>query len=158
MLGLRRSHLTPLRPLRLRPFTQLPPSPVWIPMLVRTHHPPNLKILLMIPEEPLPPRNRLLHLRPRKPNLPLPAHLLLRRRDTPIYIVDRHKHFLNAPQVRRKILLKATRHERARRIAPRKEIVAPARAVDCAVGGDVEDGAVDGEVEGERVVGAVVEG
>ena len=54
--------------------------------------------------------------------------------------------------------MKATSHKRARRIAPREEIVAPARAVDGAVGGDVEDGAVDGEVEGERVVGAVVEG
>ena len=58
----------------------------------------------------------------------------------------------------REILLETARDEGARGVAAGEEVVVSRGAVNHAVGGDVEDGAVDGEVDGEGAVGAIVEG
>lgn len=151
-------HFTPLRPLRLRPLTQHPPPLLRInnPII---HHSPNLKVLLMIPKEPLPPRNSLLNLLPSQPNLSFTTDLPLRRRKTLIlHVLHRQKHLFNTNQIRRQVILETARHEGTSRVSPCEKVVAPAWAVDCWVGGDVEDGPVDGEVDREGGVCAVVEG
>lgn len=113
----------------------------------------------MISKEPLPPLHRLLHRRPRKPDLPLPPDLPLRTRNPFLLnILHGDKHFLRTDQIPRQIFLETARDEGARGVAPGEEIVAPAGPVDGRVGRDVEDGAVDGEVDGEGGVGAIVEG
>lgn len=58
----------------------------------------------------------------------------------------------------RLVLLETARDERARGILPREEIVVSARSVHERVRRDVEHRAIDGEVDWESRVGAVVEG
>lgn len=151
--------LPPLRSIPLRSLAQLPlalPRSLWL----RTHHLPDLKILLMIPEEVLP----MLHLRADLglglARLPLAPDLALAAAQLPVLllVVDGDEHLLDAVQVRGQVLLEAARDEGAGGVAAREEVVAAAGPVHGAVGGDVEDGAVDGEVDGEGGVGAVVEG
>lgn len=113
----------------------------------------------MIPEKALPSRNSLLNLLSSQSNLPLLSNLPLSRRN--LFILDIlhwQKHLFHPDQVGGEIFLEATRHEGARCISPGEEPVAPAWSVHGWVGGDVEDGPVDGEVDGEGSVGPVVEG
>lgn len=112
----------------------------------------------MVPKEAFPPLHSLLNTSPRITEFLLAADLPLRRRQLLLDIVNRHEHLLHAAQVRRQILSKAARHKCARGVPPGEEIVAPAGAVDDWIGRDVEDGPVDGEVDGQGAVGAVVEG
>ena len=58
----------------------------------------------------------------------------------------------------REVFLETARDEGARGVAAGEEVVVSRGTVHHAVGGDVEDGAVDGEVDGEGGVGAVVKG
>lgn len=114
----------------------------------------------MIPKEPLPMRHLLPNTRPRHPHILLAPDFPLPTTQPPnlLLIIDRDKHLLHARQIVREVLLETTRHESARRVAAGEEVVVPAGAVHHAVCGDVEDGAVDGEIDGEGGVGAVVEG
>lgn len=113
----------------------------------------------MIPEEPLPPINRFLNRSPSKTHLLLPSNLPLRIRNTLLLnILHRDEHFLGTDEIRRQVVLETARHEGAGCVAPGEEIVAPAGSVDSWIRGDVEDGAVDGEVDGQIWVGAIVEG
>lgn len=147
----------PLRPLLHRSPTKLP---LHTRHLLQPNNLPNLKILLMIPKEPLPMLHLLSNLRPSHPNillapnLPLPTTQPLNF----LLVVHRDKHLLHAGEVVREILLETARDEGARGVAAGEEVVVSRGAVHHAVGGDVEDGAVDGEVDGEGAVGAIVEG
>ena len=58
----------------------------------------------------------------------------------------------------RLVLLETTRDESARGILPCEEIVVSTRSVHKRVRGDIEHGAIDGEVDREGRVGPVVEG
>lgn len=147
----------PLRPLLHRSPTKFPLHPQH---LIQPNNLPNLKILLMIPKEPLPMLHLLLNLSPSHPNILLAPNLPLsttQRSNLPL-VIHRDKHLLDTGEVVREVFLKAARDEGARGVAAGEEIVVPRRTVHHAVGGDVEDGAVDGEVDGEGGVGAVVEG
>lgn len=117
----------------------------------------------MIAEEILPMRDLLPDTLPRKPQILLALGDLLRaqRGTAPLLLLDiinRHKHLLHTPHVGGEVFLETARHEGAGGIAAGEEVVVAAGAVDEWVGGDVEDGAVDGEVDGEGRVGAVVGG
>ena len=159
----------------LRPPLQIPPQRPLLPSRL-TQHPlllilaltlailvdnlPNSKVLLTVPEEPLPMRHLLMHPRPRQPAVLLAAHLLLpggHLRIIPL-IINRDEHLLDAVQIRRQVLLEAARDEGARGVAAGEEVVIAAGAVHHSVCRDVEDGAVDGEVDREGGVRAVVEG
>lgn len=112
----------------------------------------------MVPKKPLPSRNSLLNFFPGQSNLPFTANLPLRRRKALIlHILHRQKHLLNPSQIRRQIILKTARYKCARCVSTGEKVVAPAWAVDRSVGGNVEDGAVDGEVDRERGVCTIVE-
>lgn len=149
----------PLRPIPLRSLTQLP-LPLSSSLLRHTYDLPNLKILLVIPEEILPMLHLRAHHRLRLPRLPLTPDLPLPAAQLRVLflVIDGDIHLLDTVQIRGKVLLETARDESARGVAAGEEVVAPARAVHHGVGGDVEDGAVDGEVDGEGGVGAVVEG
>lgn len=88
------------------------------------------------------------------PNLSLPTTQPL----SFLLVVYRDKHLLDTGEVVREIFLKTARDEGARGVAAGEEIVVARGTVHHAVGGDVEDGAVDSEVDGEGGVGAVVKG
>lgn len=112
----------------------------------------------MIAEEPFPPINRLFHTRPGKTDLPLPSDLPLRIRDLLIlHILHGDESFFGADQIRCDIFLETARHKGAGGIMSCEEIVASAASVDGRVGGDVEDGAVHGEIDWEGGIGAIVE-
>lgn len=87
------------------------------------------------------------------PNLPLPTtqplHLLL--------VINGNEHLLYTCQVVREVFLKAASHEGACCVAAGEEVVVAAWAVHHVVCGDVEDGAVNGEVDREGGIAAVVE-
>lgn len=116
----------------------------------------------MIPVEVLPVLDMLPHLRLRKPYIPLPPDLLLRLRKLllllTVFVIDGDKHLLNTGQVRGEIILETPRDERAGGVPPGEETVHAPWAVDARVCRDVEDGAVQGEVDGEIWVGAIVQG
>ena len=147
----------PLRPLLHRSPTKLPLHPRH---LIQPNNLPNLKILLMIPKEPLPMLHLLPNLPPSHPNILLAPNLPLptTQRLNLLLIVNGDKHLLGAGEVVREVFLETARDEGARGVAAGEEVVVARGTVHHAVGGDVEDGAVDGEVDGEGGVGAVVEG
>lgn len=151
------SILLPLRPLLHRSPTKLPLHPRH---LIQPNNLPNLKILLMIPKEPLPMLHLLPNLPPSHPNILLAPNLPLptTQRLNLLLIVNGDKHLLGAGEVVREVFLETARDEGARGVAAGEEVVVARGTVHHAVGGDVEDGAVDGEVDGEGGVGAVVEG
>ena len=149
--------LRPLRPLLHRSPTKLP---LHLRHLIQTNNLPNLKILLMIPKEPLPMLHLFPNLRPSHPNILLAPNLPLPTTQplNIFLVVHRDKHLLDTGELVREILLETARDKGARGVAAGEEVVVARGAVHHAVGGDVEDGAVDGEVDGEGGVGAVVEG
>ena len=151
------SILLPLRPLLHRSPTKLPLHPRH---LIQPNNLPNLKILLMIPKEPLPMLHLLPNLPPSHPNILLAPNLPLptTQRLNLLLIVNGDKHLLGAGEVVREVFLETARDEGARGVAAGEEVVVARGTVHHAVGGDVEDGAVDGEVDGEGAVGAIVEG
>lgn len=111
----------------------------------------------MIPKKALPPVHNLLDLRTSQSKFSLTTNLPLGRRKTLIlHIIQRYEHFLDADQIRRQIFLETTRDKRARCIPSCEEVVASTWSVDGSVGGDVEDGAVDSEVDREGGIGAIV--
>ena len=73
-------------------------------------------------------------------------------------VVEGQVHLLDAAHVGGAVVGEAARDVGARGVAAGKVVVGASRAVDAAAGGDVVDGAVDGEVDGLGVVGAVVGG
>lgn len=92
------------------------------------------------------------HLLPRLSLFPFPPRLLFPRTKSSLFerlviILDGDVHLLDSCHVLREIVLKASRHKRPRRISSGKEMIPAARPVDARVGRDVEDGAVDGEVD-----------
>ena len=147
----------PLWPLLHRSPTKLP---LHTRHLLQPNNLPNLKILLMIPKEPLPMLHLLPNLPPSHPNILLAPNLPLptTQRLNLLLIVNGDKHLLGAGEVVREVFLETARDEGARGVAAGEEVVVSRGAVHHAVGGDVEDGAVDGEVDGEGAVGAIVEG
>ena len=94
------------------------------------------------------------------PNIPLAPNLLLPGAQPLhiILIVDGNKHLLDAGQVVREILLETPRHERTSGVAAGEKVVVAAGTIHHAICGHVEDGAVNGQVDGEGRVCAVVEG
>lgn len=114
----------------------------------------------MGPEEILPMPHHGLHLPFGKPNILFVPSLPLSWRESSdlLFTVNRDKHLLDARQIRREILLKAASDEGAGGVLAREEMVAPTGAVHHRVGGDIEDRPIDGEVDRERRVAAVVEG
>ena len=114
----------------------------------------------MIPKEPLPMLHLLSNLRPSHPNILLAPNLPLPTTQPLNFLLLVHgdEHLLHAGEVVREILLETARDEGARGVAAGEEVVVSRGTVHHAVGGDVEDGAVDGEVDGEGGVSAVVEG
>lgn len=150
-------HLPLLRPLLPRRLTELP---LLLGQIFQADHLSHRKVLLVVTEEILPVSHLLPHLAQRHPpillppNLPLPTAQLL----VFLLILKGDEHLLHTRKVMREVLLETARHKRTSCIPAREEVVAAARAVDEPVSGDVEDGAVDGDVDGEGGVGAVVEG
>ena len=145
-----------LRPLLLR-------SPAKLPLHLRhlqPNNPSHLKILLMIPEKALPMRHLLPNPRPRHPHILLAPDLPLSTTQSPnlFLIINRNKHLLYTGEIVCQVFLETARNEGARCVAASEEIVVAAGAIHHAVCGDVEDGAVYGEVDGEGGVGAIVKG
>lgn len=152
--------LPPPRPPLPRLLTQLPPFPPPIPILsLPPHHPPHPKIPPPLPaiKQLLPPPYRLLHLPPCHPRLPLPPQLPFLRRDHLIGVIDRDEHLLHTAQVSSQVGGETSCDEGAGGVAAGEEGVRPAGPVEVWGGGDVVDGAVEGEVDGEVGGGAVVE-
>lgn len=156
-LGRRTLHILPLRPLLLRSLAELPRLPC---LGFRADNLSNLKVLLMVAEEVLPMLDLLAHARGSQPTVLLTAdlHLAAAQGLQLVGIIDGDEHFLDAAQVGRQVLLEAAGDKGAGGILAREEAVVAARAVDERVGGDIEDGAVDGEVDRKGGIGAVVDG
>jgi len=147
----------PLRPLLLRSPTKLPLN---LRHLLQPNNSSHFKILLMIPEKSLPMRYLLPNPRPRHPYILLAPDFPLPTAQPPnlFLVINGDKHLLYTREIVRQVFLKTARHEGARCVAAGEEVVVAAGAVHHAVCGDIEDGAVHGEVDGEGRVGAVVEG
>lgn len=134
--------------------------PLHLRNILQPNNLPNLKIFLIISEEAFPVLYCSPDLPPSCPNIPFTPDLPLPGAQSLhiILLVDGDKHLLDAGQIMREILLETPRYERAGGITAGEKVVIASRTVHHAVGGDVEDGAIDGEVDGEGSVSAVVEG
>lgn len=134
--------------------------PLHLRNILQPNNLPNLKILLIISEEAFPVLYCSPDLPLSRPNIPFAPDLPLPGAQSLhiILLVDGDKHLLDAGQIMREILLETPRYERAGGITAGEKVVIASRTVHHAVGGDVEDGAIDGEVDGEGSVSAVVEG
>lgn len=73
-------------------------------------------------------------------------------------VIKRQVHVLHTAHVGRSVLSEAAGDETAGGINASEDVVRAAGAVDTRAGGDVVDGAVDGEVDGLGWVGTIVEG
>lgn len=166
--------ILPNRPTLLRLRTKLLRRDNPLPILGSLNHPHlPVRLPLIPPKQRMPALQPLLHPLPRLRQLLLPPlpHLLLaqlapglcllddfRGRVGLFFRVDGHEHELHAAQVRVRVFGEAAREEGARGVAAREEVVASAGAVGLRGGADVVDCAVEGEVDGELWVGAVVGG
>lgn len=72
-------------------------------------------------------------------------------------VVDRDVHLLHALEIRSQILLETARNESACGIATGEEVVAAAGSVDDRVCRDIEDRAIDGNVDRQGSISAIVE-
>ncbi|KAL7357905.1 hypothetical protein ACKS0A_01787 [Histoplasma ohiense] len=75
-----------------------------------------------------------------------------------IVVFDGDVHEFDAANVRCAVLREAASDVSARGVGTGEAVVAAALTVDTRVRGDVEDHAVDGDIDGQGGVGAVVEG
>lgn len=71
-------------------------------------------------------------------------------------VVDRDIHFLHAIEIRCQVLLEAARNKGPCGVATGEEVVAAAGSVDDRVGGDIEDCTIDGEVDRQGGISAIV--
>lgn len=148
----------PLRPLLLRLLAQLPLFPPLLP-----HDCPNPEILPSLsPIKHLPPiLHRIKNLLLRLPHFPLPSQLPL---PLPfptilplIIIINRNKHLFHPPQIPHQILLKTPRHERPRRILPRKKSITAPRPIHMRRSRYIVNRPVEAQVDGQFRISAVVE-
>jgi hypothetical protein len=152
--------LTLLRPILLRLRTQLPPRQLLQPALLPLHL-THLKIILLpalSTKHLLPPLNRTLNLLLRLPHFLLAIALLCSRHTFRARLgdIERYVRPFCAAEIGRAVFGEAAGDEAACCVFAGEDVVAASGAVDAAAGGDVVDGAVEGEVDGSVGVGAVV--
>lgn len=88
--------------------------------------------------------------------LPQVLQLPTRIQAVDLRVIARDEHLFHASQVWRDIRVEAVGDESPRRVGTRKEVVRASWAVEVAPVGDIVDGAINGQVDGELGVAAVV--
>lgn len=146
-----------LRPALLSRRTKLPPGLLLQPILLPLHV-AHLVVLFAVSEKVDPVPERIMHLAlcPNQLHLLHLLHLGRGPLGVRLRIVQRQEHVLYASHVGRAILSKAACDKSSSGVTACEVVVGASRAVDVAPEGDVEDGAVDGDVDGLGGVFAVV--
>ncbi len=149
-------HFAPLRPALLRTITQLWWRPI---MCLLHHHFSHLKIFLTIPVEILPLLHFLLHLLPRLPSLFFRSCLSLSTTQHLCFVIfDGDVYVFSTAQVVSGVFSETPGDESTGCVSASEDVVAATGAIGFSTGRDIEDGAVDDEVDGKGRVCAVVGG
>lgn len=148
-----------LRPALLSRRTKLSPRLLLQPILLPLHV-AHLVVLFAVSKKVDPVLQRIMHLTlcPNQLHLLHLLHLGSGPLGVRLRVVQRQEHVLHASHVGRAILGKAPCDKGPGGIAACEVVVGASGAVDVAPEGDVEDGAVDGDVDGFGRVFAVVGG